>query len=494
LTSRAVQLSPHCRTTGKQKLHSRLGVFYFRQKIPNDLLPYFGGLQEIKKSLKTRSPTLANTSFSLLSSKTEKLFVDLRCLLEVAPMSELTKKQIEEMVRDYFRTTLEDAEEHRSIFSGSNLPPSDTCAITSQLEQLTADLTTGNTSNISQLIEGLLKGLTVDPNSYQTLARELIKAQIEVLKVELKREQGDYSSEMGYLNGGSKGAATIEPPPLPPKKKTKLLSEAMDLRVKELEARDKAPKTISDAKSIYALLLRVLGDRDVTEYTYEDFMEARETLLKLPKSTSSSAVLKRLPIAKILEAENLDRLPKYAEKTVHNQLTYINTLFNFCEEKGWIDKSRCPKWEKSKTLKRATGYCPYDQDDLKRLFQSSFCNSRVQKPQNYWVPLISLYSGLRLDEVCQLYKEDILTVDGVLCFSVNPDKEDKKVKSDTSIRLVPVHTKLVELGLLAYVEKLQTERLFPQLKRGGNGYSHEFGKKFCRFNMTLPLKTEPLQS
>lgn len=72
----ATQLYPHCKATGKRKLHSRQGVFYFRQKVPQDLLHCFGGLKEIKKSLKTRHPAQAKLTFSVWSGKTDKLFVD----------------------------------------------------------------------------------------------------------------------------------------------------------------------------------------------------------------------------------------------------------------------------------------------------------------------------------------------------------------------------------------------------------------------------------
>jgi hypothetical protein len=169
----------------------------------------------------------------------------------------------------------------------------------------------------------------------------------------------------GCLQNINQDTEEVPPPPIrrqreqrrktPPLKKTKLLSEVMALRIKELEARHKASKTIADAKSIYALLLRVLGDKDISCFTFEDILEASEKMKRLPKATSNAPRLKTLPIDEVLR-QATDRMPRYAEKTVHNHLTYINTLFNFSVDKHWISRSPCPRWEKSKALKRATGY------------------------------------------------------------------------------------------------------------------------------------------
>lgn len=242
------ETSLNCKATGQNRLHVRQGVYYYHQKIPQDLLPWFNGQQEIKKSLKTRHPQQAQSSFTIWEAKTDRLFVGVRCLLEVAPRSELTRKQIDGMVQ-------------------------------------------GCRQNINQDVE-----------------------EVSPPPIRRQREQR---------------------PKAPPLKKTKLLSEVMALRIKELEARHKASKTIADAKSIYALLLRVLGDKDISCFTFEDILEASEKMKQLPKATSNAPRLKTLPIDEVLR-QATDRMPRYAEKTVHNHLTYINTLINFCVDKHWI--------------------------------------------------------------------------------------------------------------------------------------------------------------
>lgn len=88
------ETSQNSKATGQNRLHLRQGVYHYRQKIPQDLLPWFNGQQEIKRSLKTRRLQQARNSFAIWEAKTDRLFVGVRCLLEVAPRSELTRKQV----------------------------------------------------------------------------------------------------------------------------------------------------------------------------------------------------------------------------------------------------------------------------------------------------------------------------------------------------------------------------------------------------------------
>ena len=58
------------------------------------------------------------------------------------------------------------------------------------------------------------------------------------------------------------------------------------------------------------------------------------------------------------------------------------------------------------------------------------------------MPLIGLYSGLRMGEICGLQLEDIKKIDEVWCFDVN-EEQDKRLKTVNSKRIVPVHPHLI---------------------------------------------------
>lgn len=106
-----------------------------------------------------------------------------------------------------------------------------------------------------------------------------------------------------------------------------------------------------------------------------------------------------------------------------------------------------------------------------------------------------MLNGLRLDEACQLYKEDVRKVDDIWCIDIN-DSKDKKLKNVPSQRVIPIHPKLLAMGLLNHVDSCTDgERLWRNLTYCEiNGYSNALGKWFQRFNrkhitVDPPLKT-----
>ena len=99
----------------------------------------------------------------------------------------------------------------------------------------------------------------------------------------------------------------------------------------------------------------------------------------------------------------------------------------------------------------------------------------------FWVPLIALFSGARLNEICGLRVADFECEGDVRFFHVRADAPDKSVKTEAGVRRVPIHASLVELGLLDHVERLRAEgaeRVFPNLRPGARGYLSDIPSKF----------------
>ena len=89
------------------------------------------------------------------------------------------------------------------------------------------------------------------------------------------------------------------------------------------------------------------------------------------------------------------------------------------------------------------------------------------------MPLLGLYTGARLNELCQLYVNDIRQIDKIWCIDINRNTNDKKLKNASSERIIPIHPKLIELRFLEFVKEQksnQSQRLFSHLKLGSDGY------------------------
>lgn len=121
------------------------------------------------------------------------------------------------------------------------------------------------------------------------------------------------------------------------------------------------------------------------------------------------------------------------------------------------------------------------------------------RPHFYWLPLLGLYTGGRINELCQLYIDDLkISESGVYYLDFNldtPDKmdadvrdgvvtdgSDKSLKTVNSKRIIPLHPHVIELGFPAYVKALSKaghNRLFPELKRDAiKGYGKPAGSWF----------------
>ncbi|MGQ7249304.1 site-specific integrase [Halomonas sp. V046] len=131
-------------------------------------------------------------------------------------------------------------------------------------------------------------------------------------------------------------------------------------------------------------------------------------------------------------------------------------------------------------------------EDIEKVFEAVKPFRNSSRPHRYWLPYLGLYGALRLNEACQLYKEDIKTVNGIPCIHVQAIHPDQNVKSLSSERLIPIHHTLVDLGFMEYVEALgDGGRVFSELTwHKHHGYSAQPSKWFGRLRESIGIKKE----
>ncbi len=104
----------------------------------------------------------------------------------------------------------------------------------------------------------------------------------------------------------------------------------------------------------------------------------------------------------------------------------------------------------------------------------------------FWIPLLLLVTGARLEEIGQLLVRDIKEEGGVLYIHVTDipedDEEEKSLKTGPSDRRVPLHRIVLDAGFRQYLDRVARsggEALFPALARDGRGKkTREFSKWF----------------
>jgi integrase len=152
-----------------------------------------------------------------------------------------------------------------------------------------------------------------------------------------------------------------------------------------------------------------------------------------------------------------EKLDVQSTTTLQNKYSIVKKFFEWCvADKNYVEKSPFSsdnnyKW--SELIKEVGNAIqarnPFSNEELIKMFRI-FIENNFFKDQNlayFYVPMISLFSGMRIEEVCKLRVADIIKENGIYCFDING-----QVKTVDSIRKVPIHKFLLKnLRLLEYV-------------------------------------------
>lgn len=109
----------------------------------------------------------------------------------------------------------------------------------------------------------------------------------------------------------------------------------------------------------------------------------------------------------------------------------------------------------------------------------------------YWVPLLGLYTGARCSELCQLLVHDIDTNAAVPTIRITDEGEGQNVKSEAGHRTIPIHSELIRLGFLDYVNSVEGQKLWPDLPqregKPGGYFSQWFGELRKSLGIPKPI-------
>lgn len=116
---------------------------------------------------------------------------------------------------------------------------------------------------------------------------------------------------------------------------------------------------------------------------------------------------------------------------------------------------------------KVKSYLPFTDDELILLFHSRpYLDNTFKKASQFWLPLLGLYTGARLEELAGLHLASFSTVDGAPSMRLSDHETTDEGKNEHAPRELPIHPELIKAGLLTYVELLRTEgheRLFPEI-------------------------------
>jgi integrase len=234
-------------------------------------------------------------------------------------------------------------------------------------------------------------------------------------------------------------------------------------------------------------------DRDMlSQFIYEILPRLPNKPNNLPGAIScikdSKGISRKLSMKRIVEV--LDKLdwmvngavwPKMTDSARDERRQWLCGLFRWALEEGYSDVNPAASFEGRKAVaKRKKGELSrqerqsFSDEQLRKIFskerfvtggRESTHKNGIIYPFEYWLPLLALYAGLRIEEAAQLHLDDIACRDGIWILKINSNGE-KSLKNDNAAREIPIHPELIRLGLLRYRDRLCDEgylRLFPEL-------------------------------
>ncbi|MGX9727593.1 MAG: hypothetical protein ACTFAK_09825 [Candidatus Electronema sp. VV] len=264
------------------------------------------------------------------------------------------------------------------------------------------------------------------------------------------------------------------------------LSDLLDKYCAENSSRWDGTYEHKDVRPIIGVLCEVTGDKLRSSFGTEDVVKFKEVYVQLPKNRKKVMKYKEKSINELLKMQipSEDRLSLTTVKTNFNILI---TFFSWCFDNKYFaeDVSIPLRRFNRQNKKQHLDYeerDPFKEKDLKRLFENeTYLHGLHKKASEQWVPLIALFTGCILKEICQLFKEDIKidNESGIFYFDISADpKNGKTLETKSSKRSIPIHRNLIEIGFLQYVSSIKLcSRLFPDIKANKSGdLTHAFSK------------------
>jgi integrase len=301
----------------------------------------------------------------------------------------------------------------------------------------------------------------------------------------------------GGITSGAVQTSTVTPEAT---SDSPLLSAVIDDFLKQYDKGKKGMLKKHEAN--LPVMLGLLGDKRVNQIRHTDLTRFAIELCKLPVDRASPK-FKDMTFKQMIAANDGECLHK---KTFQNYKSSVKAVIVWARGlyEGAFENVNIAEIEyKGGRVESEAGQRSFDDAELEALFNGKAmqeCCVDGKQVHKFWLPAIGLYSGMRVNEICQLNPATDIKQDdnGIWYFWVTEETESavdvmKSVKTDAGKRVIPMHSNLIKCGLLDYVETVKNsgyKSLFPQWKAKDGKAGDNAGREFRRFIDSIGLRDE----
>ena len=222
-----------------------------------------------------------------------------------------------------------------------------------------------------------------------------------------------------------------------------------------------------------SLLSKKFLDEEAMSIKKASFRRKQNHIEQFIKWTGDPDITKvsKMIVGEYINSIKMKRNPAY--DTLRNIVADIRSLFSWAEGRGYLDRNpfygiKLPKAEKGSQKRRA-----WTCEEILMFLKSS----EIGKNE-FTATVVSMYSGMRLDEICNIKKTNI----SENCFKV------LEGKTEASQRDIPIHPELKPI-IERFLDASVDDFLIKGIKSGGydNKRSWNFQKKLTRLRKKLEM-------
>lgn len=449
-----------------KNIYLRNNIFYYRKSIPIQLKIFFKNKSLYIRTLSTKSRVLALKYAKLLNNK-------FNAIKEVYSMS-FDIHLINKLVEEFHNTQLELTE--KDLYNTPN--PEDTLFALC-LKDTIKQLQKNYHDNIfeKEEIKLIANKLNYKPNieEIHEIGKILLNSKINHLKaINEKINKGLYNKAR-LINTNTITNSNINETNKIKVEEIETIASTFNKYIKYQSREDNWKKDTLDLNiRVFKLLDMYFKDKSLKDIKFEDLIDFRDILFEIPLSYTTKNFFKGKDLDFIIN--NNDDYEKLSNNVIHKYIIRVNQYLDYMYKLDYIVKQDFKIPNIDPTGKKRQNYTNEEIQKISDLLKND-------TKENQFITSIATYQGMRLKEITQLKKEDVLKIDDIHCISININ-DDKTTKTDASIRTIPIHPKLIKLGFLEFVNS-KNDNLFDIDNRSFSTYFRKTYKNLINENKTF---------
>ena len=313
-----------------------------------------------------------------------------------------------------------------------------------------------------------IKDIDKSSMEYQKFCAEIFQAEIKLLPIEKRHRLNDFSYEKELPDifpevfKPKRTEPVPAPVPDPPQEEpSKSLEVVIDEYSKENElAGNWSERTMIEYRSIFKNILRLIGNVHVNTMDRQSVLDFKQNLLAVPADYfKATKKYEKIPLSKIIKNKPEKTL---SPKTVNKYITNLSAILNFAVNHGYTETNYASSIKIRVKGKQSKERDQFSKDDLTALFHSKeYKEDKFDLPWKFWLPILGLYTGCRLEELCQLTLSDIKQEHGIWVLDVRHDMASEQKTKTKSSRSVPLHPFIIkDLNFIGHIKELKKNRKF----------------------------------